>query len=52
VTFKKFGDGLVFRAEDMVRVPEDDPEYLEWLEAGNSPFPPDPPSPEDVEAMK
>jgi hypothetical protein len=21
----------------------DDPEYLAWLEAGNSPFPPDPP---------
>ena len=41
--YKQFSPTLVIRSACGSPVKMDDPEYLKWLAAPNSPFPPDPP---------
>lgn len=50
--YKQFASDLVYRTVDWVRVPVDDPGFLAWVAEGNSPFPPDPPSEVDIEALR
>lgn len=49
--YKQFSPEVVIRTEDNVAVPIDDPGFIAWLEAGNSPFPPDPPLGEELVAI-
>jgi len=50
--YKMLSPTLVIRSEDGAKVSPDDPEFLKWLKEGNSPFPPDPPSESEIEAMR
>lgn len=50
--YKMLSPTIVIRTLDGARVSPDDPKFLEWLDDGNSPFPPDPPSTEEIEAMR
>jgi len=43
VDYKQFSGTLVVRSACGSPVKMDDPNYLKWLGAPNSPFPPDPP---------
>jgi hypothetical protein len=41
VKYKQLSADVVMRCSDWVQVPLDDPDFLAWLEEGNSPFAPD-----------
>ncbi len=49
--YKQFSSDLVIRSACGSPVKMDDPNYLKWLGAGNSPFPPDPPVGAELEAL-
>lgn len=44
--YKQLSPTIVMRSADWVQVPLDDPDFLAWLDEGNSPFPPDDQQPE------
>jgi len=47
--YKMFSPDVVVRSEDGEVIETDDPDFLAWLDAGNSPFPPDPPVGDELE---
>jgi hypothetical protein len=51
VDYKQFSGTLVIRSACGCPVKMDDPEYLKWLAAPHSPFPPDPPVGDELKAL-
>lgn len=49
--YKQLSPTLVVRSACGCAIKADDPNYLKWLGAGNSPFPPDPPKGDELDAV-